>query len=307
MAYTANKNLEQVARGANVGTWDTPTNANWGIVDQSFGGVATVALTNSPVTLSPTQYQCAFITLTGAISANIAITLPAVGSFYTVQNLTTNTSAFYVTMTTTAAGGETIGLPPGEPTEIFTDGTNVKFRALGRVGTYWDYAGSSVPSWVSACTLPPYLNCDGTSFSSATYPVLAAIFGGTTLPDARGRYRATLNQTTNRITSSAGVDGNTARAAGGNMSAGATLSASMIPAMSAANGYITDPGHAHSYSVFVGNNQSASGGNQYNGNNSGATTGTATTGITVGSASPAGLNLQLPPTYIGGITMIRAA
>jgi hypothetical protein len=43
--------------------------------------------------------------------------------------------------------------------------------------------GSSVPSWISECTVPPYLVCDGTAFSSAIYPSLAAIIGP--LPDAR--------------------------------------------------------------------------------------------------------------------------
>jgi len=304
MAYTANKNLEQVARGADVGTWDTPTNANWGIVDQSFGGVATVALTNSPVVLSPTQYQCAFITLTGAISANIAITLPAVGSFYTIQNLTTNTSAFYVTMTTTAAGGQAIGLPPGEATEIFTDGTNVKFRALSRVGTYWDFAGSSVPSWISACTVPPYLNCDGTSFSSSIYPYLAVYLGGTTLPDSKGRFRATLNQGTARITSgtsTGGVDGNTLLSGGGSQIT--TLSSQNMPPIP-----ITDPGHSHTASNLgaaqTGSGVSAGAIGFLGGG--GGTTATSLTGITAGSSSPTNFS-NLPPVYIGGITMIRAA
>lgn len=303
MGFTTNKNLEQVARGADVGTWDTPTNSNWGIVDNSFGGVATVALTNSNVTLSPSQYQCAFINLTGAISASIQITLPAVGSFYTVQNLTSNTSAFFITMTTTAAGGQVIGLPPGEPTEIFTDGTNVKYRALGRIGTYWDYAGSSVPSWVSNCTVPPYLNCDGTAFSSASYPILSTILGGTTLPDARGRYRAALNQTTGRITSGSstgGVDGNTLLASGGSQTT--TISSVHIPPVP-----ITDPGHSHTV-LTNGVTNGGTGANIATRISSIDIDPTSTnfTGISAGSTSPQNFS-NLPPTYVGGITLIRAA
>lgn len=306
MAYTANKNLEQVARGADVGTWDTPTNSNWGIVDQSFGGLATVALTNSPVILSPTQYQCAFINFTGAISANIAITLPAVGSFYTIQNLTTNSSAFYVTMGTTAAGGQQIGLPPGEATEIFTDGTNVKYRALGRVGTYWDYAGSSVPAWVSACTVPPYLSCDGTSFSSATYPALASILGGTTLPDSRGRVRASLSQGTARLTTV--ISSDVVGAAGGDQNLQSHSHAA----------YIYDPGHTHTVQSAAANGAYIGGGS--NGPVSGAyNTGSNTTGVRVNNqAGGAGTNDvtatagtgsggNVQPTYLGGITLIRAA
>lgn len=307
---TTNKALAQPIRGSDVGTWDTPMNNNSGIIDNSFGGTATIALTNSNVTLSPSQYQCVFLTLTGAISANIQITLPAVGSFYTVQNLTSNTSAFYITMTTGL--GRVIGLPPGEAVDILTDGTNVKFRNLGPVGSYWDYAGASVPSWVSACTVPPFLNCDGTSFSSATYPILATILGGTTLPDARGRYRATLNQTTGRITSGSslgGIDGNTAYASGGAQTV--VLSSQNLPPLPLT---LTDPGHSHvlwddQYGAVAGagiaamNFQASSAGKSLAG-----VTAVSTTGITIsgGSTSPTNFSI-LPPSYIGGLTLIRAA
>jgi hypothetical protein len=326
MAFTTNKNLEQPARGDYVGTWDTPVNSNTGIIDNSFGGVATVALTNSNVTLSAGQYQNVFLVFTGAISANIAITFPAVGSFYTVQNLTSNTSAFYLTAVTTASTGQGIGLPPGEAVEIFTDGTNVKFRNLARVGSLWEYVGSSVPSWVSQCTVPPYLNCDGTSFSSATYPVLSAILGGTTLPDLRGRYRATLNQGTGRITSgtsTGGVDGNTNLATGGSQTT--TLSSENAPPIPLS---ITDPGHTHfvtnsdltaantavSTTNYVAQGWQPAGsdlGYALRGDNDAADVGLSspsTTGIsiTAGSTSPTNFS-NLPPTAVVGITMIRAA
>ncbi|HEY6020432.1 MAG TPA: hypothetical protein VIY48_11130, partial [Candidatus Paceibacterota bacterium] len=114
---TANKSLAQPIRGTDVGVWDVPMNANAGIIDNSFGGVATIALGNSPVTLSSAQYQCAFLRFTGAITSNIAITLPPIGSFYTVINDTTNSSAFYLTMTTSLSG-RVIGIPPGGNSDI---------------------------------------------------------------------------------------------------------------------------------------------------------------------------------------------
>ena len=317
MVFTPNKNLEQPARGSNVGVWDTPVNSNTGIIDNSFGGVATIPLVNTPVTLSAAQYQCVFLNFTGAISANIPITLPAVGSYYTVQNLTSNTSAFGLTMLTTAAGGQTIGIPPGEPIEIFTDGTNVKYRNLGRIGTYWDYAGSSVPAWVSACTVPPYLNCNGAAFSSATYPILATILGGTTLPDSQGRLRATLNQGTARITSGSstgGVDGNTILSAGGAQTI--TLSSQNLPPVP-----IAQTAHSHDVNVTT----SGANTSQFSGTifaNAGAnvgrtidapnttmrstTIGDTTITITAGNASPTNYS-NLPPLYIGGLTLNRAA
>jgi len=308
VTYTAAKNLALVANSSYVGTWDVPTNSNWSIVDDSLGGQTTIALTNAPVVLSAAQYQCATMFLTGAISANIAITFPAVGSYYTVFNLTSNTSAFTITLQTTVAGGRSIGLPPADPTDIMTDGTNVRFHNLSHVGTYWDYAGSSVPAWVSACTIPPYLNCDGTSFSSATYPILATILGGTTLPDARGRARSVLNQTTSRLLSTKnGVDGETLLAGGGGTT---TLSSINLPNTSFP---VTDPGHTHIERVDNGGSGTTSIGPAQvtmfvNATLSGTVpTGSGTTGITVASGG-SGTAVQLAtPTYIGGLTLIRAA
>lgn len=304
MVFTPNKNLEQPARGSNVGVWDTPVNSNTGIIDNSFGGVATVPLVNTPVTLSPAQYQCVFLTFTGAISANVPITLPAVGSFYTVINQTTNSSAFIVTMLTTAAGSQTIGLPPGAVTEIFTDGANVKFRSLPHVGSYWDYAGSSVPAWISACTVPPWLNCDGTAFSSATYPALAALLGGVSTPDHRGRYRFPLNQGTGRITSGSstgGIDGNTIFASGGSQVS--TLSSQNIPPVP-----ITDPTHTHNvtagFTGVGGGGALAAGGTAVQ--NVNILSAASATGISAGSTSPTNFS-NLPPSFAHGLTFIRAA
>lgn len=303
---TANKFLEQPARGSEVGVWDTPVNNNMGIIDNAFGGAVSVALTNSPVILSSAQYQCVFITFTGALSGNCAITFPVVGSFYTIQNLTSNTSAFQVTLQTTAAGSQVIGCPWGEAFDIMTDASgNVKFRNMYRVGQMIDFVGSSVPAWVSNCTVPPLLNCDGTSFSSATYPILATILAGTTLPDSRGRFRATLNQGQSRITSgtsTGGVDGNTNLSAGGAQTT--TLSSQNVPSVPVT---VTDPGHSHLYGEAVLGGSAGGSGVRNNGTNS-VTTSTNTTGITVtaGSTSPTNFS-NLPPMYVAGITMIRAA
>lgn len=227
--FTPNINLEEPARGDYVGTWDTPVNANETLTDLVVGGATTIALNNSPVILASAQFQCKTITFNSTLTGNVAITFPT--SFkksYEVYHTCTGSSAFVITLGTTAAGGQVICASPGEIIDVLNDGTNLRFKSLGRVGSYWDYAGSSVPAWVSGCTIPPYLNCDGTTFAAATFPQLAVILGSTTLPDSKGRVRATLNQGTTRLLSSnGGVDGNTNLSGGG--SDGITLSASQIP------------------------------------------------------------------------------
>src|SRR5882724_7435426 len=215
--FTPNIQLEEPARGDQVGVWDTPVNNNETLTDLVVGGITTISLNNSPVVLAAAQFQSKGITFNSTLTGSVAITFPT--SFkksYEIQNLCSGSSAFVITLGTTAAGGQVIGCPPGEWIECVNDGTNIKFKNFGRIGSYVDYCGSSNPAWNTACTVPPLLNCDGTAFSSATYPTLATILGGTTLPDSRGRFRATLNQTTGRITSSqGGVDGNTLLSSGG--------------------------------------------------------------------------------------------
>lgn len=305
--FTTSKSLEQVPRSADVGTWDTPTNSNWAIVDAALGQIVTIGLNNSNVVLNSAQFQCASIVFNSTLTGSVAITFPtSFTGFYSVENVCTGSSAFTITLQTTVAGGQAILCPPISDFEIRNDGTNIKFVGLGQIGTYWDYAGSSVPAWVSGCTVPPYLNCDGTAFSSATYPALANILGGTTLPDSRGRFRAALNQGQGRITSGSstgGVDGNTILASGGVQTI--LLSSQNIPSAA-----LTDPGHVHPgpaggtfFTSPGGSNVAIGSAATFTANSS--VTGSATTGITIGSTSPTNFS-NIPPAYIGGIVMIRS-
>lgn len=304
---TANKFFDQPTRGSLIGNWDPPLNNITGIVDNSFGGVVTIGLTNSPVTLSSGQYQCVFLKFTGAITANIPITLPPVGSFYTVINETTNSSAFYLTAQTTSAGGAVIGIPPGAMTDIMTDGTHTRYRNMPSVGSYMDYFGSSTPAWISACTTPPYLYCNGVAFSSATYPHLANLLGGTTLPDFRGRTAFQFNDGTSRLQSSNGVNGDVIFSAGGSESV--TLSSLHLPNTTFP---VTDPGHIHTITTNANTNTT---GPEQNG--AAGTMGGTTQSSIVFSSNPTGVSVNsggsgtplpiLGPSIVAGIRLIRAA
>lgn len=304
---TTNKSLAQPIVGSDVGTWGNPVNSNTGIIDASFGGVTVIPVTNSNVVLSSAQYQNQFIRLTGTLTANISITFPAIGSFYTILNDTTS-SAFFVTMQTTAAGGRAIGMPPSSMIDVMTDGTHARFRNLPSVGTYWDFAGSSTPAWVDGCTIPPYLYCNGTAFSSTTYPTLATLLNGITLPDFRGRAAFQLNDGTARIVSSlAGVDGNTIFASGGNVSV--TLSSQHLPNISFP---VTDPGHTHTVthnanSGTTGPEQTGAAGNIGGTSNSSFVVSSNVTGISVNSGGSGTPTQTLPPGQVIGVRLVRAA
>ncbi len=299
--FTPNVQIEEPARGDDSGTWDTPVNGNMTLLDLLVGGITTISGAAGSVVLSAAQFQCKTITVNSTLTASITLTFPT--SFkksYEIQNAATGSSQFIITLTTTATGGQAICVPPGGTSECFTDGTNVKFKNLPYVGSFWDFAGSSVPAWVSGCTVPPWVNCDGSAVSSGTYPALFGLM--TTLPDARGRARAALNQGTGRMTSAnGGVDGNTNSAGGGADSV--TLTTNQIPAHSHG---VTDPGHSH---VFALNNY-ISNGNFVIGGISASdftfTTNAAATGISIQNSGGGLLHTNMQPTYVGGITMIRA-
>lgn len=309
---TANIQLAIPTRGSDVGTWDVPVNGNMSVVDGALGGILTIGLNNSSVVLSSAQFINKQIIFNSTLTGSVSIAFPT--SFiksYEILNSCTGSSAFTITLLSGA--GQVVCAPPGEIVDIVNDGTNIKYKNLGRVGSYWDYAGSSLPNWVSGCTVPPYLNCDGTTFSSATYPTLALILGGNTLPNSQGKYRVTLNQSASSpITSSqAGLSASAVGNIGGAQNI--TLGTSHLPA----NIPINDPGHNHNahsggvqvvagagvLSISAGAPLSSAGASSF------GSVDTATTGITVNPSSLAA-NASftlLPPTYVGGMTLIRAA
>lgn len=317
--FTPNISIEKPANGDFVGTWDVPVNANMSAIDLAFGQAQSINLAAGSVTLSTAQARSVNLIFTGNLLGNVTVTIPGLssapgttvsGRFYTVQNQCGNSSAFTVTLATTVAGSQAIGVPPYAPTDILIEGTggvnvgSIKFRSLGPVGSYWDYAGSSSPAWLAACSIPPWIYCNGQAFSSAAYPALALLLNATNVPDLRGRYRATINDGSARITSGAstgGIDGNTIFSAGGSQTT--TLSSQHIPRTA-----LSDPGHSHVIQYQATSAQSGGGVSNTILGGAGATTNScsATTGITIGNTTTDNFS-NLPPSIITGMTFIRAA
>jgi|SRR5882672_1039926 len=307
--FTPNIQLEEPARGDDVGVWDTPVNSNMTVIDLVTGAIATIPLNNSPIVLSAAQFKSKTIVFGSTLTGNVVITFPA--SFtksYEIYNGCTGSSAFTITLQTTAAGAQAICPPPGEFIDAINDGLNIKFKNLGRVGSYFDYAGSSVPAWVSGCTVPPYLNCDGSAFSAVTYPALSVVIGGTTLPDSRGRARFVLDGGTGRISSAAtGFSGSSVGASGGSQAI--TLIAAQIPTITSAGTVNTTPGvNLAGTSGNIVDTNAGSGGNLGAAHIGGTAFGNVTSMSGTFTSNNTGSTLvsELPPAYIGGLTLIRA-
>lgn len=231
---TVNGGLIIPNTGDLVGTWgSTAVNPDLVALDGALWGVQTISVSSTNVILTspsftptpsagPTQCQNAVLAFTGALTANVQVTLPIPG-FYIIDNQTTG--AFVLSFRAIGAG-KVIGVAPGEVQHIYNDGTNVKFANLGRVGATEIWAGySAIPAWVAACTTKPYLLCDGSVYNYSDYPALGPIlgskFGGNGVstfgvPDLQGRYPIPYDGTGTRITTAGcGINGQTIGAAGG--------------------------------------------------------------------------------------------
>ncbi len=309
---TANIQLATPANGSFVGSWDVPMNANTTTIDAVAGSITTKSLSNANVTLSVTEAQVAILRFTGTLTGNCIITLPAVIKSWICENLTTG--AFVVKIS--GGSGNVVALRPGS-CQVYWDGTNVKFISLGSIGDYWDSSEADTPLWVSSCTVPPALKCDGTTFSAVTYPVLNAHLGGNTLPDFQGRVAAYLDGGTGRITTAgSGIDGATRFASGGSQNI--TLDTTMMPAHSHSS-----PAHGH----FIANTDNVNGTalsaanqvavvNNNFGNANAVTLGgsataatlgqTSQTAVTIGSTGDGGSHNNMPPAVISGVRMIWA-
>lgn len=306
---TTNIVLAVPTRGSDVGTWDVPLNGDMTIIDACFGSVTTVALSNvTPVALSASQAQANVLRFTGTLTANVVVTIPSIIKGWIVENLCT--VGIFGVFVQNASGGQQIGIPPGESIDVYSDGTNMKYRNFGRIGSYLDIGAPSTPSWIVSSTIPPYLNCDGSTFSAVTYPQLAALLGTTTLPDLRGRQRITLNQGTGRVTTAnGGVDGNTRFASGGNPSL--AISQPELPAIAPTfSGNPVTLQFAAGAGVLISSGFTAS-----IGGGASALLGVVGTPSlppytptgtisTLGSGTP---HINMDPTCVGGITLIRAA
>lgn len=315
---TTNVLLQVPLHGAEVDTWDVPVNSDFTSLDGFLGGVQTInAAGLSPITLTapagavtpaggPSQSQNAALKFTGVLTGNVPVTLPLPGQMV-VHNLTTGP---FVLSFRAIGSGEVIAIDQGAVQRIYNDGTNVYFVDLPQVGSYLDTCDSTFPAWIAACTKPPYLLCNGGTFNAVTYPYLNAKLGGNTLPDARGRVRAMLNLGSARLQAANGVNGDVNYSAGGTDSQ--TLVPSQIPSIVSSNG---------AQSITVTTNVPVihdSPGNQALGPGTAGVgfpaspfnspvTATGINTISVNSINTSGLSHpNVQPTYIGGLTLIRA-
>jgi hypothetical protein len=125
MSYTTNKGL--VLPAFNTGSWDTPLNSDFTLIDTAFGGVTSINATGTSgtITLTEAQYRPPFIDVTGTPSADVYYSIPSgKGGQWTVNNGTSTFSVYMVS----AAGGSSIRIPRGYRTIVSCDGSATGMR-----------------------------------------------------------------------------------------------------------------------------------------------------------------------------------
>jgi hypothetical protein len=127
--YSTNLGLELIGTGDQSGTWGSTTNTNLGtLLEQAIVGYATQAVTDSGVATvlaitagASSTGRNYVITLTGALTANRTVEVPAVSKPYIFFNNTTG--GFSVTVKVTGQTGVTIA--NGKKAIVYANGTDV--------------------------------------------------------------------------------------------------------------------------------------------------------------------------------------
>lgn len=321
---TVNILLSVPTRGSNVGTWDTPVNGDFSSIDGHIGGAASISLSGSNVTLTsptgtatpgggPTQAENAIIKLTGTLSANVVLTFPLPGEYIVRNNCTVG--AFYV-QARALGTGNVVGIPDGRAVKIWNDGIDADFCDAPEVGSALDLHcnTTTLPRWITACSVLPYLIKNGGVHTASLYPVLASRLGSTYggngittfgVPDELSRVRLPVDSSgsAGRITSAvSGINGTTFASAGGSQALQAHTHGASV----------TDPGHVHVLS-YAQSGDTATGGasgrsnflsaGQVSNTNNATTSISVTVNAVTGASTGAGGNM--PPGIVSFLPLIK--
>lgn len=323
---TTNRSFIVPNTGDLAGAWGTSAlNPNLQSIDTLFGGVTTISLSSATTILlsvpattgvwpggNPSQSMNAMIRFTGAQTGSATIQFTLSG-FYIIDNQCTGTTS--VRLSPATGTGNSIGAPPGEKCHVFFDGTHMDYVDMGRVGSALDLHinTTTLPPWMTACTVQPYLVKDGSTYSTASYTALAQLLGSTYggngvttfgVPDERARARlgvdtvqAASGATSGRVTFAvAGFTGSLLGAAGGDQR------------LQTHSHGITDPGHLHG--VTGGTKGGITGGATTGGSQdtpitaATITISSATTNITI-NASGTGSSQNMPPSIVSFVPLIK--
>ena len=128
--------IEKMATGENAGTWGDKTNTNLQILEEAINGYVSQALTSGgTVTLTYTDGSVgdvarhAVIALTGSLSGNAVVEVPANEKIWIIDNQSTN--AYTVTVRVNGQSGVTWGTSDKGTKILYANGTDVVDTNIG--------------------------------------------------------------------------------------------------------------------------------------------------------------------------------
>ena len=131
---------ELMTTGENAGTWGSTTNTNLQILEEAVRGYVAVGVASAAATLSlpdgstGDSIRNAVIALTGTLSANRTITVPAVEKWWIMDNQTTE--AYTLTVKASGQTGVTWGTSDKGTKILYANGTDVIDTGITSAGTF---------------------------------------------------------------------------------------------------------------------------------------------------------------------------
>ena len=181
--YSDRLKLELMATGANANTWGTNTNNNLDVIDafaagylsKSVAGSSNITLTTANAS-DTAEASNKVIELTGALTGDIVVFIPAVESNYTFFNNTTGSQTLTIAATGHQANGTLI--TQGAHTTVYCDGaSNYNVEISSSTDAAALNAGTLADARFPA-TLPAASGVNLTSLNASN-------LGSGTVPDAR--------------------------------------------------------------------------------------------------------------------------
>jgi microcystin-dependent protein len=127
-SYTSRIRLEKQIPGQNDNTWGTVLNGNViDLVDDSIAAYTTITVSSVDVTLTQAngasdQARSAFLDISGALTGNVNVVIPALSKGYGIRNSTSG--SFTVNIKTLTGTGQYI--PQGQTIGVVCDGVSVR-------------------------------------------------------------------------------------------------------------------------------------------------------------------------------------
>ena len=147
-SYTTNAGLELVTTGEKAGLWGTITNTNLQILEQTATGYLSVDMAGADVTLTLTDGATSngkniYLNLTGTLSANRTLTMPATAERVWIVKDATVRGASNRTLGVLTASGSATQIPPGATVLCRSNGTETVVTLLEK--SYATITDSNTP------------------------------------------------------------------------------------------------------------------------------------------------------------------